>query len=269
MNGTCPSKLLKSLAALVMIIVVTLASSSPLFAFSYEDERKVGKEIYDSIKDAGFLVEDEELNAYINEIGNRLVKQGDQYPLDFTFSIIRSSGINAFATPGGYIYLFTGLIKLAEDESQIAGVLAHEIAHVKARHIARMIAQQRKQTIGTLAAMIAGAFLGGGEGLAAAAGLASATAATMSLKYSREHEEEADRLGMAYMTSIGYDGQGMLDFLRIMRFNQYYSSAIPSYFLTHPETSERIRYLTLLLQTRYSNGGATEILGGLERHQTR
>ncbi len=259
----------KSLLALSMLVFFAAAGSTPVHAFTYEEERQLGKEIYEKIRDAGLLIEDEELNSYITEIGKRLLSYDNVYPFDFTFSVIRSSGINAFATPGGYVYLYTGLINLAENECHIAGVMAHEIAHVNARHVARMIEKSKRHTIGTLAAMVAGAFLGGGEGLAAATGLATATSVTMSLKYSREHEEEADRLGMAYLTGAGYDGKGMLDFLKIMDFNQYYSSSIPTYFLTHPETSERVRYLTLLLQTRYNQEGAGEIFGGLERYQTR
>ncbi|OPL15292.1 MAG: hypothetical protein AVO39_02555 [delta proteobacterium MLS_D] len=238
-------------------------------AFTYEDEKRLGKEFYDKIKEADMLVKDERLTEYIDKVGRRLLTQDNQYPLDFTFSVIRSSGINAFATPGGYIYLFTGLINLVENESQLAGVLAHEIAHIQARHIAQMIAKSKQQSIATLAAIIAGAFLGGGEGAAVMGGLASATSTTMSLKYSREHEEEADRLGMAYLTGAGYNGRGMLEFLKIMQFNQYYSTAVPSYFLTHPKTSDRITYLTMLLETRYSDKGSKEIIGGLTRYQTR
>lgn len=237
--------------------------------FTYEDERRVGKELYDKIKEADLLLTDDPLVDYVREIGERLIRQDNRYPLDFTFSVIGSSGINAFATPGGYIYVFTGLVKLAENESQLAGVLAHEIAHVKARHIAQMIAKSKRLNVATLAAVIAGALVGGGDAAAALAGLTSAASVTMSLKYSREHEEEADRLGMAYLVGSGYSGQAMLDFLKIMQFNQFYSSAVPSYFLTHPQTSDRIRYLTLLLETRYRQEGATEIVGGFDRHQTR
>lgn len=240
-----------------------------LASFTLEDEKRIGQEIYDRISEAGLLLADDPLTDYVDEIGQRLVKQDDRYPLDFTFSVIRSSGINAFATPGGYIYVFTGLLRLAEDESQLAGVLAHEIAHVKSRHIAQMIAKQQKHSIASLAAIVGGALLGGGEAAAAVAGLTTATSTTLSLKYSREHEEEADRLGMSYLVGTGYSGQGMLDFLKIMQFNQFYSNTIPSYFLTHPHTSDRVRYLTLLLQTRYNQLGKTEIFGGFARYQTR
>ncbi|HET58572.1 MAG TPA: tetratricopeptide repeat protein [Deltaproteobacteria bacterium] len=264
------SIVLRVIVLAMLVTVFAAAFPAPSHAdFTYEDEKRLGKEFYEKIKEADMLVKDEQLNEYIDKIGRRLLTRDNRYPLDFTFSVIRSSGINAFATPGGYIYLFTGLINLVENESQLAGVLAHEIAHIQARHIAQMIAKSKQHSIATLAALIAGAFLGGGEGAAVMGSLASATSASMSLKYSREHEEEADRLGMSYLTGAGYNGRGMLEFLKIMQFNQYYSTAIPSYFLTHPKTSDRITYLTMLLETRYSDKGAKEIVGGLPRYQTR
>lgn len=265
-----PSKLSRILVSLFLAAAFLCALPAPSqAAFTFEDERRVGKELYDSIKEAGLLLTDDPLAKYVEKIGERLVKQDNRYPLDFTFSVIGSSGINAFATPGGYIYVFTGLVKLAENESQLAGVLAHEIAHVKARHIAQMIAKSKRHSAASLAAILAGALIGGGEAAAALVGLTSAASITMNLKYSREHEEEADRLGMGYLVESGYSGQAMLDFLRIMQFNQFYSSAVPSYFLTHPQTSDRIRFLTLLLETRYNQEGETEIFGGFDRHQTR
>lgn len=270
MTAPRPWKPLQGLLILCLAASLLLALPVPSQAtFTYEDERRVGRELYDKIKEAGLLLTDDPLVDYVKEIGERLIRQDDRYPLDFTFSVIQSSGINAFATPGGYVYVFTGLVKLAEDESQLAGVLAHEIAHVKARHIAQMIAKSKRLGVASLAAVLAGALIGGGDAAAALVGLTSAASATMTLKYSREHEEEADRLGMAYLVGSGYSGRAMLDFLRIMQFNQFYSSAVPSYFLTHPQTSDRIRYLTLLLETRYRQEGMTEIVGGFDRHKTR
>ena len=236
-------------------------------SFTFEDEKRLGKEFYDDIKGKHLLLEDKRTSDFINGIGQRLLEQGKYFPLDFTFSVIKSSGINAFATPGGYVYVYSGLIELTESESQLAGVLAHEIAHVKSRHIAQMIEKTKKMNIATLAAMLAGAFLGS-EGFAAVSSLAMATATTLNLKYSREHEEEADRLGMSYLVNARYNGKAMLDFLKIMRQYEFYSDSIPSYFMTHPGTNDRIRYLTLLLQTRYTMKGSKYIVGGFDRIRT-
>lgn len=261
-------------AVLLLVILVLLPCfpglPSPCHAsFTIDDERKLGKEFYEKLAHKGALVENRKVNRYLNELGTSLTERNTPSPFDFTFSVIRDSGINAFATPGGYVYVYSGLIEIAENESQLAGVLAHEIAHVKARHIAKIIEKSQKVNIATLAAILAGAFIGGGgEGSAAITGFSLATAASLNLKYSRDHEEEADYFGMDYLVSTGYDGRGMLDFLKIMRQYEYYSNSVPSYFLTHPGTSDRIRYLDGLLQTRYKKRGATSILTEFGRVKT-
>jgi len=238
-------------------------------SFTIDDEKKLGREFYEKLEKRGALVENRKVERYLNELGRHLTAQSTPSPFEFTFSVIRDSGINAFATPGGYVYVYSGLIEIAENESQLAGVLAHEIAHVKARHIAKIIEKSQKVNIATLAAILAGAFIGGGgEGSAAIAGFSLATAASLNLKYSREHEEEADYFGMEYLVDSGYDGRGMLDFLKIMRQFEYYSNSVPSYFLTHPGTGERIRYLDALLQTRYKKRGATALLTDFHRVKT-
>ena len=238
-------------------------------AFTIDDEKKLGKEFFEKLEQADALIQNPKINSYIAQLGNRILSHSQKAPFDFRFSIIKSSAINAFATPGGYIYVNRGLINLVENESQLAGVLAHEIAHVNARHIADIIDKSKKVSIGTLAAILAGAFLGGGgEASAAITTFAIAGATHLSLKYTREHEEEADRLGISYLVSTGYDGKAMLDFLKIMRRYEFYSNSVPSYFLTHPGTDERIGYLDGLIQTIYTHHGAESIIGGFKRIQT-
>ena len=255
---------------LVFFLIWIAASISTAHAsFTLEDERKLGKEFYEKLEKANALLQNERIASYIQRLGERVLARSDKAPFDYKFSIIRSSAVNAFATPGGYVYLNQGLINLAENEGQLAGVIAHEIAHVNGRHIAQIIEKQKKLSISTLAAILAGAFLGGSAEVAAAVtSFSVATATALSLKYSREQEEAADRMGMSYLTSAGYDGRAMLDFLRIMRRYEYYSNAIPSYFLTHPGTDERTRYIDALLQTTYGGKGETRIVGNLKRIQT-
>ncbi|MBT8490247.1 MAG: M48 family metalloprotease [Deltaproteobacteria bacterium] len=258
--------------ALTLITIFTMVfyAEKPSYAsFTLADENKLGKEFYDKLKGKGVLLDDRKITDYVNKIGQDLVDHSTTSLFAFTFSVIKSSGINAFATPGGYIYIYEGLIKLAEDESQLAGVLAHEIAHVQSRHIAESIEKSQKLSLATLVGILAGVFLGGGgEGSAAIATMTMATATSLNLKYTRENEEEADRKGMRYMTKTGYDGQGMLDFLKIMRRYEYFSDSIPSYFLTHPGTNDRIRYLDGLLHAVYTKRGAKSIMGGLNRIKT-
>ncbi|MBN2539078.1 MAG: M48 family metalloprotease [Deltaproteobacteria bacterium] len=259
----------KIVAMFIAFLCLHVSAGVSLASFTIEDEKKLGKEFYDKLKSRGVLVTNPKVNEYIDRTGHLLLSHGSKSFFDFTFSIINSPGINAFATPGGYVYVYSGLIELTENESQLASVLAHEIGHIKARHIAQTIENSQKINIATLAAILAGAFLGGGGDMAAAvASFSIATATTLNLKYSREHEEEADRLGMLYLVETGYNGQGMLDFLKNMRKYEFYSNSIPSYFLTHPGTGDRILYLDGLLQTKYTGGGAESIIGSLDRIKT-
>jgi beta-barrel assembly-enhancing protease len=250
------------------MVMVCLWPGKAVASFTYEDEIKLGKEFYEKLQKGNLLLKNEEANAYVTLLGNRILSHSEKAPFDFQFSIIKSSAVNAFATPGGYVYLNQGLINLAENEAELAGILAHEIAHVNGRHIAETIDKSTKLNISTLAAILAGAFLGGsGDAAAAVATFSMATAATLSLKYSREHEEAADRAGLSYLVAAGYDGKAMLDFLKLMRQFEFYSNTIPSYFLTHPGTDERIHYIDALLQTTYTRGGAEHIIGNLKRVQ--
>lgn len=259
---------ISTFAAIILFLFIQTAGLAHA-SFTIEDEIKVGKEFYEKLDKSNVLIHDQKTIAYINELGNKILSQSQNAPFVFHFSVIKSSAINAFATPGGYVYVNSGLITSAENESELASVLAHEIGHCNARHIADIIEKSQKVGVATLAAIIAGAFLGGGGDLtAAAASFSMATATTLSLKYSREHEEEADRLGLNYLTNAGYDGKGMLDFLKVMRKYEFYSNSIPSYFLTHPGTDERMNYIDALLQTSYTRKGATSIIGNLKRIQT-
>ena len=262
------STIMKIIATCIFLLYLHASAGASLASFTIQDEKKLGKELYDKLEDKGAFVKNPKINNYIKKIGDLLLSHTEHSFFDFTFSVIDSPGINAFATPGGYIYLFRGLIELTENENQLAGVLAHEIAHIKARHIARTIEKSKQINIATLAAILAGAFLGGGDVAAATIGFSTATATTLNLKYSREHEEEADRRGMLYLTKTGYDGEGMLNFLKIMRQYEFYSNSVPSYFLTHPGTGDRIRYLDGLLQTKYTERGSKSIIGNLERIKT-
>lgn len=259
-------KIKKFLRYIAIFVLIFWSSGNVFASFTIKDEKEVGKEIFEKFKKSDALVEDDTVNGYINSIGQLLLSKSNKAPFDFNFSVIKSSAINAFATPGGYIYVNRGLICLTENESQLASVLAHEIAHVNRRHIADIISKSQKVSIGTLAAIIAGAFLGGsGEITSAIMGFSLGAAAHMNLKYSREHEEEADRLGASYLAASGYDVSSALDFLRLMRRYEYYSNSVPSYFLTHPETDFRLRYLDGLVQTTYKNQGKTNIFNRFKK----
>ena len=253
----------------IIIVFIVFSSHLAYASLKIEDEKKLGGEFYEKMEKSNIIYHNVRVDEYITKIGRQIVTKLNNPPFEYRFSVIKSTAINAFATPGGYVYLNMGLINLAENESELAGVLAHEIAHVSARHIADIVDKSTKINIASLAAILAGAFLGkSGDITAAVASFSLATATTLNLKYSREHEEEADRLGLTYLIKAGYDGNAMLDFLKIMRQYEFYSSNVPSYFLTHPGTDERIRYLDGLLQSRYTSGGSKSLFGQFKRIQT-
>lgn len=258
-------------ASIIIFLFTVLFLSSPAWgAFTLEDEKRVGHETYKELESKNALLKTKKVNDYINALGNKILAQMDtKQPFDYKFNIIRSSSINAFATPGGYIYLHRGLINLAENEAQLASVIAHELAHANMRHIADAITKSKKINLATLAGILAGALIGGSPELTAGLMTMSVAGGThMALKYSREHEEEADRMGMYYLVRAGYDPQAMVDFLRVMKKQELYSGLVPSYFLTHPGTEDRIRYLDSLLQTVYRSPGKYEIIGNFKRIQT-
>ncbi len=252
--------------SLSVIIILFLCVSPCCAEFTIDDEKKLGREFYEKLGKHQFLLENKRINDYITKIGNLVLAGNKQVPFQFRFSVVNNSAINAFATPGGYIYLNKGLINAVENEGQLAGVIAHEIGHANARHVASIIEKSRQLNAAALAAILAGAFLGGGgEATAAVAAFSVAGAVTLNLKYSREHEEEADRLGIEYLTKAGYYPAATVDFLKIMKKYEFISKSMPSYFLTHPGTDERIFYLESLLLTTYRQKGAENIIGNLGR----
>ncbi|MEE9911180.1 MAG: M48 family metalloprotease [Deltaproteobacteria bacterium] len=260
----------KQYFSLIMVLVLTLwGAQSVSAAFTIDDEKKLGKEIYDKLEKNNFLLQDKKLNAYVAGVGNRILAQSNKASFHYTFSIFNSSAINAFATPGGYIYINKGLLSTVENEAQLAGVMAHEIAHANARHVASIIEKSQKLNIAMMAAIVAGALLGGGgEATAAIAAFSVAGAQSMTLKYQREHEEEADRLGIGYLVNAGYYPAAMVEFLKIIKQYEFLSRTVPSYLRTHPGTDDRIFYLDSLLQTQYRfTGGAGNIVGNFMRMQ--
>jgi predicted Zn-dependent protease len=190
-----------------------------------------------------------------------------KYTFDFHFYIVDSSAINAFATPGGYIYINTGLILAAKSEAELAGVIAHEIGHANARHIASIIDKSKKLNAAALTAVLASILLGGGETSGAIAAFSLAGSSSLTLKYMREHEEEADRLGIQYLVGAGYDPMAMIDFLKMMKQHEFLSKTMPSYLQTHPGTDNRIYYLDSLITSQNLQQGAKNIIGNFKRIQ--
>ncbi len=207
-------------------------------------ERRIGESIVRDIRlhEAAY-VDDAEIQGYLNDLGGRLAANAPGHRQDFEFFAVKDPTLNAFALPGGYIGVHTGLLLAAQSESELAGVLSHEIAHVEQRHIARMVGKQGQANLTSLAALVVAILAAGSNAQVAQAALATGTAVNMQtqLNYTREFEREADRIGMQILESSGYEVQGMASFfVRLQQFGRLYENNAPAYLRTHPLTTERI-----------------------------
>jgi len=215
-------------------------------ALSLEDEYKIGLMIVRQLREAGQIVEDPEINEYLQALGMRLASQAHEGAHRFTFFAVRDSAINAFALPGGFIGVNAGLVTATKDESELAGVLAHEIAHVTQRHIARSIQNASKANLASAAAMLAAILIGATTGIPTDAVVGSVTAAQglaaqSQINYTRSNEAEADRVGIGILAAAGFDPVGMPEFFGTMQQRSGGAGRnIPDLLRSHPVTSERI-----------------------------
>lgn len=238
-------------------------------AMTSEEEKKLGKKVLEEITKNSDMVRDLSLQAFINRVGRSLVNQIGPTPFDYDFFVIKSHDPNAFAIPGGHIFITTGLIGMAENEPEVAGVLSHEISHVKGRHVDQMIERAKRFNIASLAAMVAGAILGrGGKGSEAAVTTAMAGAEAMMLKYTRDNEVDADQNGLYLMVKAGYDPHALISFLKKMeRSSLVMSPKIPQYLLTHPALESRVSLLENLLTLEPKSVYPFQGLGNYKRIQ--
>ncbi len=214
-------------------------------AMTTEEEKKLGKKVLVEIEKTGYILRDLTLQAFVERIGYSLVDQVGSTPFEFKFYVIRDLEPNAFAIPGGYVFVTTGLLVLSENQQEIAGVLSHEISHVTHRHVAQMIERSKRLNIASVVAMLAAILAGrGGAGSQAGAAMAMATAEALALKYTREMETDADQTSLQYLIKAGYDPSGMIAFLnRIYKISLTMMPKVPPYLLTHPAIEERISLL--------------------------
>ena len=237
----------KGICLLLLFCQLLLPVSS--FSMTIGEEREISEKLLYSVRTQFRLLDDPDISQYINELGNQVLTiAGPQY-FDYHFFVVRSNQFNAFAAPGGLVFFYTGLIMKMNSEDQLLSVLAHEIGHVVSRHIAQRIDRGGKISAITMGLALASLALGNP---ALAQGLFTGSLATgqaLNLHYSRQDEEQADRLSFGWMRKMHRNPIAMVAMLRTMRrITRYRSGKLPQYLLTHPNPEARLNYVESLLE---------------------
>ncbi|KRT58257.1 M48 family metalloprotease [endosymbiont of Ridgeia piscesae] len=208
------------------------------------DETRLGREFIKNVRETQDVVDEPLIDEYIQSMGRQLVEQSDAAGGQFHFFVIRSPVINAFAGPGGYIGIYSGLILASQSESELASVVAHEIAHVTQKHLLRAFDAANRMSGKTaallLAAVLIGASASGEAGMAIAAG-AQANALQQQINFTRSNEQEADHVGIGLLADANFDPRSMpIFFERLTDASRLYENGIPEILRTHPVTTNRI-----------------------------
>jgi beta-barrel assembly-enhancing protease len=225
-----------------LALLVSAGSATGGFQLvSVRDEISLGRQAQQQVRQQVPALGDAAVNRYIDSLGARLARRADGPRYPYSFDVANRRDINAFALPGGPIWVHRGLIDAAQTEAQLAGVIAHEIAHISNRHAAE---QMTKSTFANVGLGLLGAFLGDGRGAQIAQlGAGFAANATM-MKFSRDHEREADLTALRYMKRAGYDPRGMVEFLQVLRSRQGRDpGSVQTFFSSHPAPADRVRRL--------------------------
>ena len=242
--------------ALIVLLAFLLPQICPAPAQAFffggvtiKDEKEMGEKFDVMVRSNLPIIEDPEVKQYVDYMLARLVKAIPPQPFTFKATTILHNSLNAFAVPGGYVYVFTGLIMNLDKEEELAGVLAHELAHVTQRHVASRLQKAQFVTLGSLLLAVAGVAAGGAGGGALAMGALGAGQSAM-LNYSRLDENEADQIGLQYLIAAGYPPDGMVAGFKVLRQKSWMSGiSVPTYLSTHPALGDRINGLQARIQT--------------------
>lgn len=283
MSHKINSSFYKKIVASIVCFFLFVGQSHALFEFSISDEVELGKAFDILVKSQLPIVEDPEIKGYVDDLLLILLEVIPPQPFQYEVNVILSPVLNAFASPGGFLFLYSGLLQNLSHEAELMSILAHEVAHVSQRHIAQNAERGGLITIASLLVAVAGAIFA--EGDAAMAIFAGSTAAiqTSLLSYSRTNEADADEFGLRYLLSAGYNPYGFVSAFRTLNIQSFgLGSEIPSYLSTHPNLVSRIagmntrissmsdeiqnrpyddtRFLRVqtLLTARYGNSGAVQ-----------
>lgn len=217
-----------------------------------QDEQRIGEQIMRDVSVSDEVLQDIEVTDYLQNLGNRLATGSPDKNQKFTFFVVKDNTINAFAMPGGVIGVHTGLMLATNSESELASVLGHEIGHVTQRHMARMLAQQKYDTLKNIGGIALALLVARANPELANGALVTASAAGVArqLDYTREHEREADRVGLSILDSAGFDVRAMPAFFTtLQRGTRFTDGAAPSFLRTHPLNAERIADVSNRVET--------------------
>lgn len=247
-------------------------------AMDERSELAEGKKAHDEVLKEYGVYPDARLQAYVNEVGQKLAKQSHRANIPWTFTVLDSPEINAFALPGGYVYITRGILAYMESEADMAGVIGHEIGHVTARHGAQRATRQQNAGLGVLAATVLGAVLESKAGLSGGTEMfgqvAQGMAAGYVAKYSREQELQADTLGAEYLARSNYDPRNMIDVIRVLKLQEAFAadearaSGQPAperdnWLASHPSNDQRLQAISqnaAKYQGSYASDGAQRFL---------
>ena len=247
-----PIKKFIVIGLMVLIILVSLISPA-VFSITIKEEEEMSRQMMAMIYKHFDVIDDPVIVPYVNEIGQRILASLPQQPFKYQFHVINDDIYNAFATPAGHIFVYTGLLNAMQAEEELAGIMGHEIAHVYCRHISQKIERSKKISMATLAGVAAGVLMGlGGAGEAASAVTMGSMAAGQSveLAYSRENEMQADQLGVEFLTKARYSASGLLEILKKIRNKSWFGSdQVPTYLMTHPAVEDRIAFLSSWIES--------------------
>ena len=203
--------------------------------YSIEKEIALGKQLAEEVRRQSKLIDDPIVGEYVNRLGQNLARNSDA-TVPFTFQIVQGEQLNAFAFPGGFVFVYTGLIEATETEAELAGAMAHEIAHVAARHITRQATRSQIANYASLPLILLGGWTGYAVRQGAGAGIPLGF-----LNFERRFESEADLLGIQYMYKAGYDPTAAVDlFERMLSLEKRKPGTLARVFNTHPLTGDRL-----------------------------
>ena len=247
----------------VALLVLLLLGGGGGCTISEQQELAMGRQLHGQFeKESGGLYPDPQIQQYVSSVGMSLAQHAGRPKLDWRFSIVNSDQINAFAVPGGYIYLTQGLLFRMTNEAQLAGVLGHEAGHIAERHSARQIGRARTaQGLSAVAGVVGGLF-----GYGWAGDVTSAVASLSMMSYSRDQERDADQLGLRYMTQAGYNPRGLVELMQILQ-SAGGGRGAPEFLSTHPNPGNRLENLKETIEEKYVTAAQSGRLGETEFRQ--